>query len=333
MGRERPTWNWDRFYSLIMPGVTPGGIYDFADKPKDLGDRVSYMLDRTQAMFTWSGLPDTIPARSLELYLQMNGNACIAEADGKLWAFVGGLGGEPDPYYMPTECVVANPALKLTKTFRIGEDCVIIPNDSLYRGLLPLMNQYGTGLVEAELSLNIALINSRLISLIEAMDDRSKDAAQKMLDDIRAGKLGVIGSKTAWEDGNISATPYGQTGNRTLTDLIETIQYLKASFFNEIGLDANFNMKRESINASESQLNRDALLPLVDDMLRMRQEGAEKVNAMFGTNISVDYASAWEDNQIELEAEQDAITEAGSGPDPEEGGEPDEQDQQTSETE
>ena len=65
----------------------------------------------------------------------------------------------------------------------------------------------------------------------------------------------------------------------------------------------------------------------------MRQEGADKVNAMFGTNISVDYASAWEDNQIEIEAEQDAITEDGSGPDPEEGGEPDEQDQQTSETE
>ena len=332
MGRNGPTRVWDKFYSAIMPGL-PGGCYDYADKGDNLSAIVAYMLNRTQSMFRWSGLPDTIPARSLELYLQMNGNSCIAEADGKLWAFVGGLGGEPDPYYMPTVCVVANPALNLSRTYKIGEDCCIIPNDSLYMGLLPLMNRYGTGLVEAELSLNIALINSRLVSLIEAMDDRSKDAAQKMLDDIRAGKLGVIGSKTAWEDGNIAATPYGQTGNRTLTDLIEAIQYLRASFFNEIGLDANFNMKRESINAGESQLNRDALLPLVDDMLRMRQEGAEKVNAMFGTNISVEYASAWEDNQIEIEAEQDAITEDGSGPDPEEGGEPDEQDQQTSETE
>lgn len=332
MGRDRPTWRWDRFISEIMPGL-PGGIYDYADKPKNLSAVVAYMLNRTRSMFKWSGLPDTIPERSLELYLQMNGNACIAEADGKLWAFVGGLGGAPDPYYMPTECVVANPALNLSRDYRIGEDCCIIPNDSLYMGLLPLMNRYGTGLVEAELSLNIALINSRLVSLIEAMDDRSKDAAQKMLDDIRAGKLGVIGSKTAWEDGNISATPYGQTGNRAITDLIEAIQYIRASFFNAIGLDANFNMKRESINAGESQLNRDALLPLVDDMLRMRQEGADKVNAMFGTNISVDYASAWEDNQIEIEAEQDAITENGSEPDPEEGEETDEQNQQTSETE
>ena len=330
MARERPTWNWDRFYSAIMPGL-PGGCYDFADKSKNLSMIVAYMLDRTQSMFRWSGLPDTIPQRNLELILQMNGNACFAEADGKLWAFVGGLGGEPDPYYMPTICVVANPALKLSRDFKINEDCVIVPNDSLYMGLLPLMNRYGTALVESELSLNVALINSRLVALIEAMDDRSKDAAQKMLDDIRAGKLGVIGSKTAWEDGNISATPYGQTGNRTITDLIEAIQYVRASFFNEIGLDANFNMKRESINAGESQLNRDALLPLVDDMLRRRQEGAEKVNEMFGTNITVDYASAWEDNEIEIEAEQEAIAvEAGS--EEEEGGDAGEQDQQESET-
>lgn len=326
MARERPTWNFDRFYSAIMPGL-PGGVYDFSKKTKNLSAIIAYMLDRTQAMFRWSGLPETIPARNLELYLQMNGNACIAEYGGKLWAFVGGLGGEPDPYYMPTVCVVANPALHMDRDYKINRDCIIIPNDSLYMGLIPLMTRYGSGLVEAELSLNIALINSRLVSLIEAMDDRSRDAAQKMLDDIHDGKLGVIGSKTAWEDGNISATPYGQTGNRTLTDLIETIQYLRASFFNEIGLDANFNMKRESINAGESQLNRDALLPLVDDMLRMRQEGAKKVNAMFGTNISVDYASAWEDNQIEIEAEQEAIAdEAGSGE--EEGGGGGEQDQQ-----
>ena len=66
-------------------------------------------------------------------------------------------------------------------------------------------------------------------------------------------------------------------------------------------------MKRESLNSAESQLNDDALLPLIDDMLHQRQAGAEKINAMFGTSISVDYASAWEDNIEELEAKQDNL--------------------------
>ena len=71
-------------------------------------------------------------------------------------------------------------------------------------------------------------------------------------------------------------------------------------------------MKRESINSGESQLNNDALSPLIDDMLKQRQEGAEKVNAMFGTNISVEFNSAWKDNEIEIEKELDAITDDGN---------------------
>ena len=89
-----------------------------------------------------------------------------------------------------------------------------------------------------------------------------------------------------------------------LTNLIESMQYYKASFFNELGLNANYNMKRESINSGESQLNNDALLPLIDDMLNNRKRCAEEVNKRFGTHITVGFASSWEDNQIELANEQ-----------------------------
>ena len=121
------------------------------------------------------------------------------------------------------------------------------------------------------------------------------------------GKLGVI-AETAFLDG-VRAQPYGTTGNsNVLTNLIELEQYFKASWFNELGLNANYNMKRESLNSSESQLNNDALLPLVDDMLECRKRGIEQVNAMFGTEISVSLASSWEDNAQEIEREQENIS-------------------------
>ena len=78
-------------------------------------------------------------------------------------------------------------------------------------------------------------------------------------------------------------------------------------------------MKRESINAGESQLNNDALLPLVDDMLKVRQDAIEKVNAMYGTDIKITLASSWEDNQIEIEQEHEQDPE----PEPEQESEPD----------
>lgn len=297
--------------------------YKFEDKERAISQHISYMLSRTQSMFKYDGLPDTIPQRVLELYLQINGNCCFYEYNDSLYVFTGGLGGEPDVYYMPTLYTISNPALKLSKNLKIDVECVVIPNDSMYIGLMPLFTRYATSITENELSLNIAVINSRIIDLISAPDDRTKESAEQFLLDVKDGKLGVIG-ENAFLDG-IKAQPYGSSGNtNTLTNLIEFQQYQKASFWNEIGLNANYNMKRESLNSAESQLNDDALLPLIDDMLRMRQIGIDKVNKMFGTDIKVGFASAWEDNEEELEAKQETLTDPEESTEPEEKGEDDE---------
>ena len=82
-------------------------------------------------------------------------------------------------------------------------------------------------------------------------------------------------------------------------------QYLKASQYNDLGLNANYNMKRESLNSTESQLNDDALMPFIDDMIANREEGLDQFNKMFGTNIKVKKSSAWEDNQQENDLSHD----------------------------
>lgn len=311
---------YNKFIGSMMPGGKP---FDFKDKEDNIFRHTLYMLNRTQSMFRWSGLPDSIPQRMVELYLQINGNVGFAEYEGTLYAFRGGLGGEPDEYYMPTIFTVANPALNFNKNLKIGEDVAVISNDSLYFGLMPMFQKYATLLAENELSIFIATINSRIIDLISAPDDRTRMSAQKFLDDVADGKLGVISSNEFFD--GIKGQPYG-SGSRTgfITNLIELEQYLKAGWYNELGLNANYNMKRESLNSEESQMNNDALLPLIDDMLRCRQEGAERVNDLFGTEISVEFNSSWEYNIEEIELEHNALA-ADGGPDPEpEDGDPEE---------
>lgn len=290
------------FYDQIIPHCTP---CNFQDKDQGVTQHILYMLDRTQSMFKWNGLPNTIPQRVLELYLQINGNVCFYEYNGKLYVFTGGLGGEPDVYYMPTIYTIANPALRLSKSLRIDEECIVIPNDSMYMGLIPMFSRHATKITETELSIDIAVVNSRIVDLISAPDDRTKESAEIFLKNIRDGKPGVI-AENAFLDG-IRSQPYGATGNRTLTDLIETMQYEKASWFNDLGLNANYNMKREALNTTESQLNNDALLPLIDNMLESRKNGIEKVNSMFGTSISVELSSSWEDNAEEIELQQEQM--------------------------
>ena len=282
--------------------------FDF-DKPLPKGDMLNsyilYDLARLQSMFKYDGLPDTIPQKWLEHYLLVNGSCVFIKDGDDLIATTGGMGGLPDRYYIPTQYIVANPYVKpeTRKTYTIGEDCVLIRNDTYSQGLLPLLIRYNSQLVENDVTMNVADILARAMITMSATDTQTKESVEKWLSDLRKGKLSAIGelpSMVGNQDRSLNITPFQQVAS-IITDLIEYHQYLKAGKYNEIGLNANYNMKRESINSNESQLNDDMLHPLIDDMLARRREALEEVNAMFGTNITVEFNSAWETNELEEE--------------------------------
>ena len=304
---ENTVYRFDEYLSNLLPGF---GKYDPTDKKYINNTIIRYMLNRTQKIFKWNGLPDTIPQRILEMYLQINGHCVFMENNNELYIYTGGLGGKPDVYYRPTIYTIANPAQEISVNAEIDKDCILVLNDSTLTGLLPLCQRYAYNMTETEISLYIANINSRIISLISAQDDNTQKSAKKYISDIIDGKLGVIGEAKFFED--LKATPFASNGSHgIITDLIELMQYNKASWFNEVGLNANYNMKRESINSNESQLNNDALAPLIDDMLYNRQTCIDKVNKKYGINITVDLASSWKQNEIEQEQEIEAINNGG----------------------
>lgn len=256
---------------------------------------VANMLNRSVRIFKYNGLPDTIPQKDLELILQVNGNATWArDKDNKLYVFAAGLGGEPNPYYLPTLAVVANPALRLSKTFTIDKDCVVMLNDTMYQGLMPMFSKYAHLLAEAELSLKYAIINARVPALVQADNDGTYESAVEFFKKIVEGKeYGIISSKEFF-DGIKTQDYYRQA---YIKDLIESIQYIKGSWYSEIGLNAAFNMKREAINEAEASLNEDILYPTIDTMLECRKIALDKINAMFGTNITVELDSIWKFNR------------------------------------
>ena len=275
--------------------------------PKDLvfNSYIQYYLARCQSMFKYSGLPDTIPAKWLEHYLFTNGQCVFIKNGEDLIVTTGGMGGMPDIYYIPTKYIVSNPYVKeeARKEYTIGEDCVLIRNDTYSQGLIPLLTRYCSQLTENDLTMQTADILSRAMLTITATDTQTKESVEKWLLDLRKGKLSAIGelpSMVGNQDRTVNITPF-QAVASTITDLIEYHQYLKASLYNELGLNANYNMKRESINSNESQLNDDMLHPLIDDMLARRREALEEVNKMFGTNITVEFNGAWLTNEKEEE--------------------------------
>lgn len=286
---------YNRFIDEILPGIRETNVFN---KENNISLITILTLNRLQKLFRYDGLPATIPAEYMEMYIQMNGSCIVADVNGSLYALVGSLSGEPDAYYLPKEYTVANPYLKLFKTYIRGEDCVFIKNDPYLLGLYPIVYKYAQQIAETELSMNISVINARIMSLITASTDKELEAANKFIEDIVDGKLSAIAQQPFFD--GIKAQPYANSAqSNAITDLIEMKQYLKAGMFNDLGLNANYNMKRESLNSNESQLNDDMLTPFIDLMLEQRKKGVEAVNNLFGTDISVEFDSAWKENKIE----------------------------------
>lgn len=285
-------------------------LYDYTDKDRSTRFHIDNMLNKTITMFKYNGLPDSLPERELELILQLHGNAIITMHDGNLIALSGSYAPPKDLYYRSKKYLVANPYLSnnsieyniANNVFAdIGEpDGILIRNDPLDRGLMPILKKYGTMLTESDITMMLALINLRATFAITADNDDDYESAIKFLEDLKEGKQGSMMSNSFKEGINIQ--PCGTGINGYLTQIIEMNQYLKGSFFQEIGLQSTFNMKRERLSEAESGMDTDCLRPLIDSMLEERQKALEEVNKKYGTNITVEFNSSWNKYNEEDEA-------------------------------
>ena len=249
----------------------------------------SSMMNKMYKMFHYKNLPDTIPPRIFDKFLFENGNAFFAKHNDKFYVFFGGLGGVCDEYYEPTEYIISNPYLKLEKSFKIGIDGVLIRNDSSMLGVLPILRKYSELQRHSEISLKMSVIFSRSPFLISGTDERTQESSQYFIKKLFDGDFSVIGDNAFLESLKIHDIP----NNANILNCIEANQYIKASAYNAIGLDSVLNQKRERLNENEIAINSGALIPLCEDMLQCRKEAIDKINKMFGLNISVGLASTW----------------------------------------
>ena len=271
------------------------------DKDKNVNNFIDTMFCKTNEMFTWKNLPETVPQAELEYLLQSNGTMFFTKVGNDFYALLGTLGGEINAYYEPTKYTVANVALNLSKMYDIEKDGVLIRNDLRCNGLIPILSKYASMLTDCEISLNTMSILMRVMFLISASDDKTKKSAEEFMSKIINGNYSIIADSQFFD--GIKAQGMTQSFSQLIPQMIELTQYVKASALNEIGLNANYNMKKERITEQEYTLNIDALMPFAENMLNCRKKAVEKINKMYGLNIEVSLNSVWEVNQSELESE------------------------------
>ena len=272
-------------------------MYDYKNKSANIETLNRYMLARTLSMFNYEGLPLSLPDVEIEKQLQKKGFTFITKVNDNLYAFQGSLGGELNAYGEPTKIIINNPYINFSAALDIEKDGVLIKNDDMMLGLLPLYEKYNSLLIENEITMFLNSYNTRIQTLISAGDDSTKESAELYIKKIIEGELGIIGENRLFE--GIKAQTAQTSNSGVTTQLIELNQYLKATLCNEVGLNANFNMKRERLNSSEVDMNTENLYPLVDNMLLNRERGIQKLNEMYSLKSTVGFGSIWKVRNID----------------------------------
>ena len=278
-------------------------------KPKLIANYIDYMLMKCLSMFEWKGLPESIPANMFELGLMKFGKLGIKKVGTDMYALFGNDGGKMTPYYFPKQMVIANPWVGnggFSGTFEDDDDFVIFRNDPLRKGLLPLFFERASMVAECDITLVFALWKERMNNPLVSNNDTELDDVKEYIKKAVDGTEIVPIVSKAFIEGQKQAH-FETTGTQAgyLKDIMELRQYYMASWYHDVGLQSNYNMKRESINKSESGMNEDALVPNVNTMLDTRKEDAEKVNKIFGTNWEVDLSSVWKQRIEMMKKEQE----------------------------
>ena len=187
--------------------------------------------------------------------------------------------------------------MDFNETLSLKDDGVLICNDDLMLGLMPVFTRYNTMIMENDINLSMLGYSSRSQILLTASDNKSKASAELFIKKLINGDLSVIGENPIFD--GVKALNLNTNGSSNFNSLIEFNQYLKGSLYNEVGIQANTVMKRERVNSEEVNANNDLLFPFIYNMLENRLTAIKLINEKYSENIAVDFGSIWKVKAIE----------------------------------
>lgn len=274
-----------------MPAITPeqwcNGAIALIDENQARLHYRRHLLNRLMSVFVWEGFDESVPSEYVEMTLLLNGVVGFIERNGVLTPVMCWGAVAPDEFYRCKNFTYAQPVLG---SGTIDADSVIY-NENLAPWFpwdcKDVLDKYADMLATADISFKVAMKNSRLTHIIVTDNEQDVKNTDKMLDGVSNGALATtVYSPTLIGDG-IKVLPASEKGVEYIRQLSEAREYIYNCFLSEFGIHANTVLKREREITDEIDMQIEKPAFNVYGMLKARQEGAERINKKFGTNITV----------------------------------------------
>lgn len=288
------------------------------------------LTNKVAELIRLKGLEERMDEEYIKESLILEGRVCFTrfeDFNNALYALTGNYGGGPDCYKIPTRYVIANPVLG-SKTVTVrhldgrqtveGLDGIVVGLTHLdaelaidsCKGLYDLIYNYAGMLADNFVSLNCAQINSRVQVAYIADNQNMANSAEAVLKDLYNGKPFKVLTQDILN--KLTVSPVVAAGsNNTIISLIEAHATILSDFWSELGIAYNGNRKRQYINNAETNMDTGALSLNIDSIINSIKSGLDRVNELFGTNLSVEVDENALKNMMNGTAE---ISDSGTAP-------------------
>lgn len=238
-----------------------------------------YLMERVARLFEWEGLP--FPQKELEFRLLTNGYCAIVPKDKSYMVANCSLSGVTEYYDEFTTMTWATP--KGSGTHLIDTRHILCNNDSLRTSIIPIVHHYAVELAHCSVTLVDSLVNKRAENVITAPTGNASESAMSFINDLFEGNIKPINDDLF---GAIKFNNFNNSTNSTFNDCYELQHNILASFFECFGIASAYRKKG---NMTDDEVNREdnLLLVNINDMIKAREEIADKLSKAMNTTITV----------------------------------------------
>ena len=250
-----------------------------------------YLMQKAISVFKWE-LPETWAKNYFLYVLYCWGFISVVRTD-KYGVIPQGcsLRGY-DIFYQPTNAVISNPLLTGIIEPEIGTECTLFRLQPDYGGILDIVQYYANLMTLTAEGIATNLVNTKLAYVFGAENKAQAESFKKMFDSIGSGEPAVFVDKKLFTDeGKPNWFTFSQNikENYIVPDMLSDLRKIEAMFDTEIGIPNANTDKKERLITDEVNANNFETRSKCELWLENLKACAEETNAMFGTNVSVDW--------------------------------------------
>lgn len=236
-------------------------------------------------MFKWEGLPAQISERFIEDVLFHNGLVVFHENNKKILTVSRAVSSFINAYDEPSEFTCYSRDInELSSESKSILECVPIYNNTLMEGSSYEVSYFANKLTNVDKTIDVNLDNIKTPFIITAPEGQQL-TVETLMSKRANGEPWIL----MYEDGmrDIKIQPFNFDIKNYTKELTEMKQNIMAEALTYFGID-NVNVyKRERLTSGEVEQNDDHIAINRSSMLKTRQLACDKINEMFGLNVSV----------------------------------------------